>query len=248
MKKTILLSVFTFTLITSCKTGVENRDVELCNLFEIGNFSFYSPSVYEHPILFSKGTHDLLHDEYVPAWYSGYCALNKPSHFKSKEDFMKYIHSSNIELHGKEYYEKMYDHYKDNPVGVEGYNHKDFHLLFRGTVSVKNSRSGNEYLLVAGKNYIEKEEDIDKNTDFYERNVENMLAFALEDGVYKAVDLQLVNGTFTKAQDEKVFAILNVDNLINSTCFQNINTLKKPNFNNSDLPKWVYNKSALDEE
>ena len=248
MKKTVLKTIFLFCLVVSCKTNeTSNLSVDECELFKIGNFVFHNPRVYERPIILEKGSHSLLHKDYVPVWYAGYCTENLPSYFKSEEEFVKHIHSKNIEKKSLEYYKMYYSTNKKNLTGLKSNYHKDFHLLFRGTVSAKNLSSGNEYLLVAGKSFISQESDYDKNTDFYENNVKNMLAFLLEDGIYKAVNIDYVLGTFTKEQHDKVFNILNTRTLMNTICFENVNTIKKPNFNSLELPRWVYNKSELDE-
>ncbi|OEK06174.1 hypothetical protein A8C32_19300 [Flavivirga aquatica] len=249
MNKIILKTLLLFCLIaTSCKTkGIEDKMVDQCELFKIGNYKFYNPRVYDRPVIFKKESHDLLHNEYVPIWYPGYCAVNLPSYFNTKEDYVKHIHSSQIKRFSSPYFEEMYNKNKDNLKGVEGIYHKDYHLLFRGTVSVKNLTSGNEYLLVAGKSYIANEADYNKNTEFYESDVKTMFAFMLENGVYKYVDVDLVVGTFTKPQHEQVYDILNAKTLVDAICFENVNTIKKPNFDSSTLPGWVHNKSELDE-
>lgn len=248
MNRVLLFTVAVFCLITSCKTnGVSEVVIDDCELFKIGNYVFYNPKVYEVPVIFEKGSHALLHDDYVPVWYAGYCAENLPSYFNTKESFMKYVHSKKIETQGNPYYEQKYETYKESSTGVDDIYHQGYHLLFRGTVSVKNLASGHEYLLVEGKNYIENESDYDKNTEFYESDVKSMFAFLLEDGVYKFVDIDYVIGNFTKTQNEKVFAILSTKGLLNQTCIENVNNIKKPNFDGSQLPSWVYNKSELDE-
>tara|TARA_R110002050_G_scaffold293182_1_gene449421 strand:+ start:93457 stop:94206 length:750 start_codon:yes stop_codon:yes gene_type:complete len=249
MSKIILKTLMIFCLITSCKTkGVSDVVVDECELFKIGNFEFYNPRVYERPVIFKKGSHALLHDEYIPVWYAGYCAENLPSYFKNKEDFMKHVFSKKIKHKGLSYYDQMYEADKVNLKGLKSIYYDDYHLLFRGTVSVKNVSSGHEYLLVAGKSYISDESDYDKNTEFYESDVKSMFAFLLEDDVYKFVDIDYVIGTFSKPQYDKVFDILNTKTLVNSLCVENVNTIKKPDFNSLELPKWVYNKSELDEE
>lgn len=248
MNRVLLFAVAVFCLITSCKTNeVSETVIDDCELFKIGNYVFYNPKVYEVPVIFEKGSHALLHDDYVPVWYAGYCAENLPSYFKTKESFMKYVHSKNIQTQGNSYYEQKYETYKASATGVDDIYHQGYHLLFRGTVSVKNLASGHEYLLVEGKNYIENESDYDKNTEFYESDVKSMFAFLLEDGVYKFVDIDYVIGNFTKTQNDKVFAILSTKVLLNQTCIENVNNIKKPNFDGSQLPSWVYNKSELDE-
>ena len=249
MNKTILKTLMLFCLIVvSCKTNVqEDTIVTKCELFTVGNYKFYNPRVYERPVIFKKGSHELLHKEYTPAWYAGYCAENLPSYFKTKEDFIKHIHSDQIKRFSAPYFEEFYSTNKANLKGKPGIYHDDYHLLFRGTVSVKNSKSGNEYLLVAGKSYIDNESDYDKNTDFYESNVKTMFAYMLEDGVYKSVNPDLVFGTFTKEQHDQVYNILDVKSLVYASCFENVNTLRKPNFDRTSLPTWVYNKSELDE-
>ncbi|MDO5971617.1 hypothetical protein Q4Q35_17575 [Flavivirga aquimarina] len=249
MNKTLLKILMLFCLVVSCKTNVqEDTIVNKCELFAIGNYKFYNPRVYERPVIFKKGSHELLHDEYVPAWYPGYCADNLPSFFETKGDYIKHIHSNQIKSLGSPYFEDFYERNKSNVKGKQDIYHENYHLLFRGTVSVKNKKSGNEYLLVAGKSYIDNAEDYDKNTDFYESSVKMMFAFMLENGVYKSVDPDLVFGTFTKDQQDQVYDILNVKTLVYASCFENVNTLKKPNFDNSSLPSWVYNKSELDED
>ncbi|AXP80492.1 hypothetical protein CJ739_1403 [Mariniflexile rhizosphaerae] len=248
MNKTLLLTLTVFCLITSCKTNeVSETAKDECKLFNIGNYVFYNPRVYEVPVIFKKGSHALLHDDYVPVWYSGYCAENLPSFFKTKEDFLKHVHSKMKQYKGDLFYEQKYEAYKTDSVGLNNIYHEGYHLLFRGTVSVKNLSSGNEYLLVEGKNYIENESDYDKNTEFYESDVKSMFAFLLEDGIYKFVDIDYVIGNFTKQQNDKVFSILSTKTLINQTCVENVNNIKKPNFDRSELPGWVYNKSELDE-
>lgn len=250
MNKTILKTLMLFCLIASvsCKTkGIEEKVVDECELFRVKNYKFYNPRVYERPIIFKKGSHDLLTSDYTPIWYPGYCAINLPSYFETKDDFLKYVHSKEIARRSRPYYEKFYDANKENKNGLRAIYHDDYHLLFRGTVSVKNINSGNEYLLVAGKNYIANESDYDKNTEFYEKDVKTMFAFMLEDGAYKFVDIDLVVGTFTKQQHELVYDILNVNTLVDAICFENVNTSKKANFDSSTLPGWVYNKSELDD-
>ncbi|WP_303317083.1 hypothetical protein Q4Q34_02705 [Flavivirga abyssicola] len=248
MNKTILKTLMLFCFIVSCKTSVkENANSDGCELFKIGNYKFYNPRVYERPVIFKKGSHELLHTEYTPKWYPGYCAENLPSYFKTKEEFLKHVHSSKLKRLSTPYFEKVYNGNKDNLKGKPGLYNDDYHLLFRGTVAVKNSKSGNEYLLVAGKSYIDNESDYDKNTDFYESDVKTMFAFILEDGAYKFVDPNLVFGTFTKEQHDKVYDILSVKSLVYASCFENVNTTRKPNFDSSALPGWVYNKSDLDD-
>jgi hypothetical protein len=248
MNKIVLLVLTVFCLTTSCKTnGVAETVKEDCELFKIGNYVFSNPRVYEVPVIFEKGSHALLHTDYVPVWYSGYCAENLPSYFKTKEDFLKHVYSKDKKTKGDAFYEQKYEEYKTNMVGVNDIYHEGYHLLFRGTVSVKNLASGHEYLLVEGKNYIENESDYDKNTEFYESDVKSMFAFLLEDGVYKYVDLDYVIGNFTKQQNDKVFAVLSTKSLVNQSCVENVNNIKKPNFDRSELPSWVYNKSELDE-
>jgi hypothetical protein len=248
MKKVILLTLTVFCLITSCKTnGVTEVVNDECELFKIGNFVFSNPRVYEVPVIFKKGSHELLNNDYVPIWYSGYCAENLPSYFKTKESFMKLVHSKKKEAKGNLYYEQKYDKYQADSLGVDDIYHAGYHLVFRGTVSVKNLASGNEYLLVDGKNYIENESDYDKNTEFYDSDVKTMFAFILEDRMYKYVDIDYVIGNFTKEQNDKVLAILNTKTLVNQTCIENVNNIKKPNFDKFELPSWVYNKSELDD-
>src|SRR5690606_17208562 len=216
MNKILLLALAVFCLTTSCKTnGVTEVVNEECELFKIGNYVFSNPRVYEVPVLFEKGSHALLNTDYVPIWYAGYCAENLPSYFKTKESYMKLVHSKKKEEKGNAYYEHKYEKYKTDSIGVNDIYHEGYHLLFRGTVSVKNITSGHKYLLVEGKNYIENESDYDKNTEFYDRDVKSMFAFLLEDGMYKYVDLDYVIGNFTKPQYEKVFAILNTKTLLN---------------------------------
>lgn len=248
MNKIILSALVVFSLITSCKTkGVSDVAVDECELFKIGNFSFYNPRVYERPVMFEKGSHVLLHEDYLPVWYPGYCAENLPSYFKDKSDFLKHVYSKSIDHRSLPYYDQMYEANKDNLKGAPQYYHPDFYLIFRGTVSVKNLKSGNEYLLVAGKSYIADEADYDKNTDFYESDVKSMMAFIFEDGVYKYVDIDQVLGHFSKPQYDKVFDILNVKTLINTVCVENVNNVKKVDFDSSKLPQWVYTKSELDD-
>lgn len=244
----ILLTLMILCTAISCKTnGVTEVVNEDCELFKIGNYVFYNPRVYEVPVIFEKGSHALLNDDYVPVWYSGYCAEHLPSYFSTKESFMKHVYSKNKQSKGNLYYEQKYEHYKADSLGVDDIFHEGYHLLFRGTVSVKNLASGQEYLLVEGKNYIENPSDYDKNTEFYESDVKSMFAFLLEDGVYKFVDIDNVMGNFTKQQNDKVFAVLSANTLINQTCVENVNTIKKPNFDKSELPSWVYNKSELED-
>ncbi|ULC59824.1 hypothetical protein MBM09_02320 [Flaviramulus sp. BrNp1-15] len=249
MNKIILKTLVVFCLITSCKTKeVSEFAADECELFKIGNYVFYNPRIYERPVIFEKGSHALLHKEYVPVWYAGYCAENLPSYFKTADEFIKHVYSKKIEKKSLPYYSKFYNINKENSKGLRSMYHDDYHLLFRGTVSVKNLSSGNEYLLVAGKSYISNESDYDKNTDFYENDVKSMFAFLLEDGVYKSVDIDYVTGNFTKVQHDRVYDILNTKTLVNSLCVENVNTIKKPNFNSSELPRWVYNKTELDED
>jgi len=231
----------------SCKTGIDSRNSGECELFEIGNYEFYNPRVYDRPIVFKKGSHDLLNNRYKPVWYPGYCAINLPSYFKSKEDYLKHVSKMDIEKRSVVYYENFYKANKENLMGRKANYHKDYHLLFRGTVNVKNLNSGNEYLLVAGRSYISKDSDFDKNTEFYGQKVEDMLAFRIEDGIYKSVDIALVLGTFNKMEHEKVFNILSADRLVESVCIENVNTLRKSDFNSNELPNWVYNKSKSEE-
>ncbi|WP_346881988.1 hypothetical protein [uncultured Algibacter sp.] len=248
MNKTILKALMICCVIVSCKTkGIEDPLDNKCELFKIGNYEFFNPRIYDRPVLFEKESHNLLHEEYTPIWYKGYCAVNLPSHFSTKEDYLKYVHSGDIKRFGTSKYETIYDENKTNTKGIQDVYHKDFHLLFRGTVSVKNVASGNEYLLVAGKSYIASENDYDKNTEFYESEVKNMFAFMLEDGIYKHVSVDLVVGTFTKHQHEQVYDILNAKTLVDALCFETINTIKKPDFDSAALPKWVYNKSESDQ-
>ncbi|MFB9055186.1 hypothetical protein ACFFU9_00380 [Mariniflexile ostreae] len=249
MNKTVLSALVVLCLITSCKTkGVSDIAVGECELFKIGNFSFYNPRVYERPIMFQKGSHTLLYPDYLPVWYAGYCAENLPSYFKEKSDFIKHIYSKKIAQRSLPYYDQMYEANKNNLKGAPAFYHDDFFLVFRGTVSVKNLKSNNEYLLVSGKSYIADESDYDKNTDFYEKDVKSMFAFILEDGVYKFVDVDLVMGNFSKYQNDKVLDILNAKTLVETVCVENVNNVKKIDFDSSKLPKWVYNKSELDEE
>lgn len=215
-------------------------------MFKIENYKFYNSRVYDRPVIFEKGNHNLLNKGFVPTWYAGYCAINFPAYFKSKEDYLKYIWGKNIEDRSLAYYEEAYELNKTSPTGLQVHYHKDFHLLFRGTVSVKNLNSGNNYLLVAGRSYISNEFDYDKNTDFYEKGVKDMFAFIEEEGVYKLINIDLVIGNFSEAQHHMVFDILNPDSLMKSICIETVNTLQKPNFNPAELPKWVYNKSEID--
>lgn len=248
MNKIVLKALVVCCIMVSCKSKEKDDRLAFgCELFKIGNYQFFSPKVYERPIIFKKGAHDLINDDYVPLWYAGYCAENMPSYFDTKEVFLKHVHSSQIKKRSTAYFEKFYDHYKKKPQGIDGLNHKDFHLLFRGTVSVKNLSSGNEYMLVAGKSYIENESDYDKNTEFYNADVKDMLAFVLEDGVYKSVDIDRVVGHFSKQQYDKVYGVLNVQTLVNTPCFENVNTINKLNFDKAKLPGWVYNKTEFDE-
>ena len=244
------LVIFCLALTTSCKTKgvIDEVATEECELFKIRSYVFYNPRVYERPVIFEKGGHTLLNNEYMPTWYAGYCAENYPGHFKNKEDFTKHVHSKKISQKSVDYYSNMYEATKDRPKGLNGIAHDDYHLLFRGTVSVKNVNSGNEYLLVAGKSYISTPSDFDKNTDFYDNTVKTMFAFLLEDGVYKSVNIDYVTGNFSKEQHDKVFDILNTKTLVNTVCVENVNTIQKPNFNNVELPGWVYNKSELTEQ
>lgn len=245
MNKALLIILIVSCVFTSCKTGVESEKVEQCELFKIGNFEFYNPRVYDYPIITKKGSHELLHNDFVPAWYAGYAAKNLPSFFKTKEAYLKYVNNSKIEKYTAAHFEGFYEKNKTNINGIDALNHKDFHLLFRGTVSVRHAKSGNEYLLVAGKSYLDNESDFDKNTEFYEGDVKTMFAFQLEDDVYKSVDIDRIVGQFGKAQHDKVFNILHVKNMMDLTCLANVNTMKNPNFSNSELPKWVYNKSEV---
>lgn len=247
MNKTILKMLMVFCLIatiSSCKTkGIEEKAVDECELFKIKNYKFYNPRVYERPIIFKKGSHDLMSSDFTPIWYPGYCAVNLPSYFETKDDFIKYVHSKEVDRRSRPYYEQFYEVNKKNENGLKAIYHDDYHLLFRGTVSVKNVNSGNEYLLVAGKNYIATEADYDKNTEFYEKGVKTMFAFLLEDGAYKLVDIDLVVGTFSKQQHELVYDILNVNTLVDAICFESVNTTKKSDFDKSTLPGWVYKKA-----
>ena len=234
--------------VSSCKTkGIEEKIADECELFRVKNFKFYNPRIYERPIIFKKGSHDLLTNDFTPIWYPGYCAVNLPSYFDNKEDYLKYIYSKEIARRSRPYFEQFYDVNKDNSQGRKAIYHDDYHLLFRGTVSVKNINSGNEYLLVAGKNYIANVEDYDKNTEFYEKDVKTMFAYLLEDGAYKQVDIDLVVGTFTKQQHELVYDILNVNTLVDAICFESVNTTNATAHIATNLPKWVYNKSQLDD-
>ncbi|WP_308991858.1 hypothetical protein QLS71_006410 [Mariniflexile litorale] len=231
----------------SCKTDIDSKIVNECELFKIGNFKFYNPRVYDHPIIFEKGSHNLLDNHYVPVWYPGYCAIYKPSYFKSKEDYLKYVADKNIKYRSLSYYENLYEENRTNLKGLKENYHEDYHLLYRGTVSVKNVSSGNHYLLVAGRNYISEVSDYDKNTEFYEGKVSDMFAFIEEDGVYKSVDIDLVVGQFNKEQLSKVYDILSAKRLVKTVCVETVNTLMKTDFNSSTLPAWVSNKSELDE-
>ncbi|MEP1490017.1 MAG: hypothetical protein ABJK28_16480 [Algibacter sp.] len=248
MSKLFKVLVLFCLVSVSCKTNTDNRNLDDCELFKIGNYKFYNPRVYDRPIVFEKGNHNLLNDTYVPIWYPGYCAINLPSYFKSKEDYLKHIADKNVKYRSIAYYENLYEANKTNLNGVKAHYHKDYHLLFRGTVSVKNLASGNNYLLVAGRSYISEESDYDKNTEFYEKDVKDMFAFIEEDDIYKLVDIDLVVGNFNKVQFDKVYSILSTEKLVKSVCAENVNTQKKSDFNSIELPTWVYNKSELDEE
>ncbi|KAB1066863.1 hypothetical protein F6U93_13495 [Tamlana haliotis] len=246
MMRTLLKTALIFCVIVSCKTnGSETKVANDCDLFQIGHYKFYNPRVYEHPVIFEKGNHNLMNKDFTPVWYDGYCAENLPSHFDTKEAYLKYIPTDRINKEGRTSFANFYEVNKNSLKGKPGLYHDDYHLLFRGTVSVKNLKSDQQYLLVAGKNYILKEEDYDKNTEFYEPNVNTMFAYLLEDGVYKSIDIDYVLGNFSKAQHDKVFEVLNVTNLVNSVCVESVNTQGKPNFDSASLPKWVYNKSEI---
>ncbi|WP_157614113.1 hypothetical protein [Pseudotamlana agarivorans] len=246
MMRTLLKTLLIFCVIVSCKTnGSETKVSKNCDLFQIGNYKFFNPRVYEHPVIFEKGNHNLLNKDFTPVWYNGYCAENLPSHFATKDEYLKYIPTARINKEGRAPFDSFYEVNKNSVKGKPGLYHDDYHLLFRGTVSVKHLKSDKEYLLVAGKNYILKEEDYDKNTEFYEPSVKTMFAYLLEDGVYKSVDIDYVLGNFTKAQHDKVFEVLNVKNLVNSVCVESVNTQGKPNFDSASLPKWVYDKSSV---
>ncbi len=246
MNKLVLKTLMIFCLIfASCKTGVEEKAVDECELFTINNYKFYNSRVYDRPVIFKKGSHELLHSEFVPVWYSGYCAINMPSYFESKSDYVKHVLNRQVKDHDPSYYEHIYENSKSNPKGLKSNYHENYHLLFRGTISVKHVKNGTEYLLVAGKSYIENEADYDKNTEFYDSKVKDMFAFKLENGTYKLVDLDRIFGHFVKAQHDKVFAVLDTKNLLNALCVENVNTIKKANFDAEKLPKWVYNKSDL---
>ncbi len=233
---------------TSCKTGVEEKVVDDCELFTINNFKFYNSRVYDRPIIFEKGSHNLLHKEFVPVWYPGYCAINNPAYFQTKAEYMKYILNRQVNDHDPSYYEHLYESSKANPKGVNNHYHDSYHLLFRGTISVQHVPSGTEFLLVAGKSYIEKEEDYDKNTEFYDSAIKEMFAFKLEGKSYKLVDIDRIFGTFLKVQEDKVYAVLNTKNLLNAVCVENVNTVKKLDFDSNKLPGWVYHKSDLTNE
>lgn len=246
MSKLLCKVLIVFCLINvSCKTGVDEKNVDECELFKIGNYMFYNSRVYDHPVIFEKGNHNLLNKEFVPIWYAGYCAENFPAYFNSKEVYLKYISNKSIELQSLAYYEDKYEANKTNLSGINAHYNKDFHLLFRGTVSVKNIKSGDNYLFVAGRSYISKESDYDKNTEFYGKKVKDMFAFKEEEGVYKLINIDRVIGNFSQAQHDKVFEILNPDLVMKSICTETVNTLKKPNFNPTELPSWVYNKSEI---
>ncbi len=245
MNRTLLLCLLVFYVLTSCKTGVKVDKLDQCELFKIGNYEFYNPRVYDYPIITKKGSHELLHNDFIPVWYAGYAAKNLPSFFKTKEAYLKYVNTSKIKKYSSVYFENFYEKNKTNLKGIDALNHKDFHLLFRGTVSVRHEKSGSEYLLVAGKSYLDNESDFDKNTEFYESDVKTMFAFKLENDVYKSVDIDRIVGQFGKAEHDKVYNILHVKNMINLTCLANVNTTKKQNFSDAELPGWVYNKSQV---
>ncbi len=248
MKKIVLTTLALCCLICfSCKTGVEEKALDECELFTINNFTFYNSRVYDRPVIFKKGSHKLLHEDYVPIWYPGYCAINMPSYFSTKEEYLKHIPAKQVKGSDPSYFEHIYENSKLNPNGVKVNYHDDYHLLFRGTLSAKHT-SGREFLLVAGKSYIAKEEDYDKNTEFYEKEVKDMLAFEREGSTYKLVNPEIIFGNFLKTQHDKVFGVLNTTNLLNAVCVENVNTIQKPNFDSSKLPKWVYNKSELTNE
>ncbi|GAB1856982.1 hypothetical protein MHTCC0001_18180 [Flavobacteriaceae bacterium MHTCC 0001] len=224
---------------------MEDKALDECELFTINNFTFYNSRVYDRPIIFEKGSHALLHDEYVPIWYPGYCAINMPSYFESKADYIKYIPNKQIKGHSPSYYEHIYENSKLNPKGVNVNFHEGYHLLFRGTISAKHKTSGRQFLLVAGKSYIAQESDYDKNTEFYEKDIKDMIVFELEGNVYKLVNSEIVFGNFLKEHYDKVFAVLNVRNILDAVCIENINTAKKTNFDADRMPPWAYNKSEL---
>jgi hypothetical protein len=75
-----------------------------------------------------------------------------------------------------------------------------------------------------------------------------MLAFEREGNTYKLINPEIIFGNFLKTQHDKVFGVLNTTNLLNAVCVENVNTIQKPNFDSSKLPKWVYNKSELTNE
>lgn len=240
-----LLFLFSFCVLMSCKPSVGANTGQQCELFKIGKYEFYNPKVYDYPIITKKGSHELLNSSFIPVWYAGYAAKNLPSFFKSKKHYLEYVNASKIKKYSKAYFESFYDKYKTDLKGIDALNHKNFHLLFRGTVNVQDVNSGEEYLLVAGKSYLDSESDFDKNTEFYESGVKTMFAFKLENNVYKSVEIDHILGQFEKVEYDRVYNILNVKNMINLTCLTSINTTNKANFSETELPKWVYNKFEL---
>ena len=247
-KKRLFQLLLVAVVCTSCNQKAETRvAAEKCELFNIGSYLFYNPQVYERPVIFEKGSHALLHEEYIPAWYAAYCAENRPSYFETKEDYLKHIHSKNIDSRGEDYYAEVYEKNKDVHKGFKTVYYDDFHLLFRGTVSIKKQSTGDEYLLVAGKSYIEDESDYDKNTDYYESDVKTMFAYMKEDGVFKSINIDQIMGNFSKEQYDKVLDILNTKTLVNSSCVEIVNTIMTPDFNDSKLPQWVYTKAEMDD-
>ncbi|HAH54493.1 MAG TPA: hypothetical protein DCM02_04205 [Flavobacterium sp.] len=235
MKKTAIMLLVSFLITINLKAQ--------CELFTLNNYTFYNPQIYDHPILFEKGSHKLLQNLYIPEWYPGYCAIIRPSYFVSKNEYLSYIHTAQIEKFTLSYFDDLYETNKNKYGDIKRFFANDFFLLFRGTIKVKNITNGKEYLLVAGGDYISNESDFNKNTEFYEKYNKGLIAFALENGVYKLVDINLIFKDLSDVEYSKVSEIFSVDSLISAKCFENINNLNKGSFNNTILPSWVIDKS-----
>ncbi len=240
MIQKILLIIIILSNI-SCKINNNTKD---CTLFSIKDLSFKNPTIYEFPILFKKGSHELLNNDFTPKWYSAYCAINKPSHFKSEQEMMKFIDISQIDKFGMSYFEKLYQEYKSSKRGVKRLYHKDYHLLFSGIIYVSNDKTNEEFLLVGGKSYIDKVSDYDKNTVFYKDYIKSLFAFIKKDNVYKHIDINYLFQNFTNEEYSKVNNILSIDFISkNHLCLNKINNSQKSTFKKNEFPDWVINKS-----
>jgi len=158
MKKTITILLVSFLITISLKA--QNQ----CEIFTIKNYTFYNPKIYDHPILLKKGSHQLLQNSYIPEWYPGYCSGAMPSYFTTKNEYLSSIHSSQIEKFTLAYFGDLYETNKTKLDGIKMFFANGYHLLYRGTISVKNTTTGEQYLLVAGGDYVSNESDFNKNT------------------------------------------------------------------------------------